>query len=125
MKISNIPYIFFIAALSACAAIPAANNPGKKPNNAEDQAIGYIKHLLKDPDSMKISNVEKPQIRTCADGLNAYNVWSVAVTYNSKNGFGGYNGYSTQYVWFANYGKPYGLTDAADVCPTAGGYAGY
>lgn len=57
-----------------------------------DQCTGYLKHNLKDPDSLRITEVSTIVI--------SENTTFVLIKYNAKNGFGGYSGIDNIYCEF-------------------------
>lgn len=105
MKILTILSILF---LYSCAMAPTKEELGKldyglSPKDPKQVFIDTIKYRLKDPDSLKILHVKSPKKMWSKDlyvGLKVY--WVICGTYNAKNSFGAYAGYSTMAIWYSH-----------------------
>jgi len=81
-----------------------------KPTNYKALATNYINKYIrvrmKDPSSMKITNILEPKKEVCRDGKGKkFRIWSVLAGINSKNSYGAYTGAKPYKVFFKN-GKP-------------------
>jgi hypothetical protein len=87
-----------VVAAFAMTGSALADGPGKLPSNYKAIARDYIKTLLRDPDSAKITIPDqRPQVGDgirLAGGIGQKSVpcYFIHAYVNGKNGFGGYSG---------------------------------
>ncbi len=92
---------------SACVATtPTAVRPVQLTSGEVAQATSAIRELLRDPDSMQTRNIVGYRTDS-GDRI-------VCGEYNSRNGFGGYGGFSAFYVRFLPNGTMKRLADELD-----------
>jgi hypothetical protein len=104
LKASIILPLLFIA---GCASGPtpeqiARADYGEYPNDYENIVHAFFDRTLKDPGSLQLREVAVPtQAYLSLFGHAAYG-YKTCVTYNAKNGFGAYTGYTTEYLLIHN-----------------------
>lgn len=105
-----------VAFLSGCATQRNVD-AGPRPVDAQKRAIERVRMDLRDPDSMKNVTAGPESARDCEYNIySSYKGWVVPVSFNSKNGFGGYVGQQTLYVWFQGNSMR-GVTQFPQYCP--------
>lgn len=107
-----------------CAGKPGGNwmgvntqgDVGALPANYKETTEAHLRSQLRDPYSAVI-NVGEGFRGQCAIGIyGVFHGWAVPVRLNAKNGFGGYVGERTIFVWFAN-GVPRRQSESPTYCP--------
>ncbi len=77
---------------------------GKQPKNYETVFKKILKENLKDPDSAKFRNIQKPK-KFWGKSLTIRNSWLVCGEVNSKNSYGGYSGFERYAMQFFEGGE--------------------
>tara|TARA_R110000824_G_scaffold63944_2_gene167547 strand:- start:2710 stop:3108 length:399 start_codon:yes stop_codon:yes gene_type:complete len=99
---------WFLVALTACGTqnvdISTTASIPNKPLYSETTVRGYLKDLLKDPDSMKAFEISEPRLGKYYGGMfNGFKTvpsWYVCYGYNAKNSYGGYAGFKSYVAFF-------------------------
>ncbi|MBS0187251.1 MAG: hypothetical protein JSS51_04230 [Planctomycetes bacterium] len=99
-------------ALTGCASRPTDDQLSKvdfgpPPANYKEKVTAYLRRNLKDPDSLKDLDVLPPVKAFYRDNLYASNEygWFSMVSFNAKNGFGGYGGKKEYFALFGPSGE--------------------
>ena len=110
MKTILVP--LFALALAGCATqITTADlaKCGTPPTRSEERTKAYVEAQLRDPESARYHFLALKR-STYRDGLieggGVHYGWVQEVEVNAKNGFGGYEGFQTYYVFFEGGGMP-------------------
>lgn len=75
---------------------------GAYPDNYEDIVRAFFQRTLKDPSSLQLQSIPAPT-RGYLSFMGRVNYgYQLCVAYNAKNGFGGYVGYTTEYLLIHN-----------------------
>jgi len=92
-------------------AITITVNAGNLPSDWRELALDAVKARLRDPSSVQMLQVV--DIPRYSDRSSDPDWWCVTVLCNAKNGFGGYTGPITWFVYFRRNGH----VDAYEVGP--------
>ena len=98
----------FLCATAADAALPVPARPAPSYADARARVVELFQARLKDPESARYT-MDSVRRSSCRQGLfgrggRIYG-WSVEVTVNAKNSFGGYNGPEPYTVTFRDDGQ--------------------
>lgn len=103
--------------ISGCANVqtsetfPAISKTSIEPEQANEEALAYadseLRAAMKDPDAVRLKLLPGAYgTRDCyTRGRLEYKVWASAVRVNVKGFYGGYTGFKTYIIYFAD-GKP-------------------
>ena len=114
------------AALAGCAGKgwlgTEPGTAGDKPDNIEEAVRAELARTLKDPGSLQQLDIGFERLSACAVGIyGSFHGWSVPVTYNAKNSYGGYVGAKQYYFWFRS-GRLVGVSETPHFCPEGGAW---
>ncbi len=77
---------------------------GASAQEYKQQVQTYLKHYMKDPDSLKQFTVSKPEHADVRIGGRMYHWLSSCVSYNAKNSYGAYEGVKYVLVYYTETG---------------------
>lgn len=107
---------------------PVALRTAVQPVDGNEQAMKFadteLRAAMKDPDSMKLELLDDAYgARNCSTLGNSqeYKVWASAVRVNAKNSYGGYTGFKTYLIYFAD-GEPVAFAKVAGELQKYGTY---
>lgn len=98
----------FVTMVTGCAALPSQEeirdaDYGSYPDNHESIVKGFYALGLKDPESVRYGSITRPQPYVLASRIDAAIYGHlVCVTYNAKNSYGAYTGFSTDALILRN-----------------------
>jgi hypothetical protein len=94
--------------LAGCASAPTAEqiaqaDYGPYPDNYEQITRSFFNSVLKDPSSLQIDgSISSPQKSWLSFMGSVQYGYKVCVRYNAKNSYGGYGGFTTEYLLIRN-----------------------
>lgn len=97
-----------LGALSGCATPPTAQelarlDYGPYPDNYEQIVRAYFDRNLKDPSSLQLRDGIPAPTQAWSKFMGDLKAgYKICVTYNAKNSYGAYTGYSTEYFLIKN-----------------------
>lgn len=100
--------VILTLSLAGCVTMPTPEEVSKAdygsyPSNYENVVKQHFDFILKDPDSVKYRSITTPQKYWLGDRIDGVKYgYLVCATFNGKNSYGAYTGYSTDALLIKN-----------------------